>query len=572
MAACPQALDRRRWTDRLPVLPLSVESAALWTALLLSAFYNQSFWLALGEQVDLAQPQGWRLAAACAVLLWALHAVLLLLLLARWNARILLAGVIVVSSVAAYYMDRYQVLLDPPMLRNILHTEPKEAGEYLTAGLLWQLSWQAGLPLLLLWRVRIRPRSWAVSLGRRALAMGLLCALIVGVGLLSFQPLSLLMREHKTMRYLVVPGNWIVSTARVLGADLGRSARPHIAVGADAQLVSPQARPRLVILVVGETVRNSNWGLSGYPRQTTPELAREADLVNFPQVTACGTSTEVSLPCMFSVYGRRAYDEDLIARSDSLLQVLERAGVSTLWRDNQTGCKGVCADLPFESFLNQSVPGMCADGRCLDEVLLHDLQARIDAVAGTQLVVLHQLGNHGPSYYSRYPSSFERFRPACRTAQLGDCSHEELINAYDNAVLYTDHFLASTIELLRQQTDRDTALIYVSDHGESLGEHGLYLHGIPYALAPQDQTQVPMLVWLSEGMQRTSGISSSCLREQHARALSHDYLFSSVLSLLDVRTRVYEPNWDLFAACKRAASSQGLIADREPGSDEAGGS
>src|SRR5690606_9904661 len=379
--------------------------------------------------------------------------------------------------------------------------------------------------------------------------------LLVAVGLTFFQDVSALMRNNKPMRYLVTPGNWITSLFRVAQEAMATSSRPHIPVGTDAVLTpSRGGRPKLLVIVVGETVREQNWGLSGYERNTTPELAARPDVVNFSNVTACGTSTEVSLPCMFSALGRRNYDKDAIARSDSLLHVLDHAGVATSWRDNQTGCKGVCDGLPFESFLHADVPELCNGERCLDEVLLHGLAERVAAEQGTQVVVLHQLGNHGPSYFSRYPREFERFVPACHTTQLGECSAPEVINAYDNSILYTDHFLARTIEFLASQEDRDTAMIYVSDHGESLGEGGLFLHGIPYQIAPETQTKVPLVVWLSPGLQRTANISLACLMRSRAEPLSHDNLFSSVLGLLGVSTSVYDPRMDILRGCQRPSA------------------
>jgi lipid A ethanolaminephosphotransferase len=304
--------------------------------------------------------------------------------------------------------------------------------------------------------------------------------------------------------------------------------------------------------VVGETVRAQNWGLDGYSRQTTPELARLAP-INFRQVQACGSSTEVSLPCMFSPWGRGQYDRDRIESSQSLLHVLDHAGVATLWRDNQTGCKGVCEGLPFESFEHARVPGPCTEEGCLDEVLLDGLDAKLQASRGDTVIVLHQLGNHGPAYFRRYPERLRRFTPACETDDLSRCTQQEIVNAYDNAVLYTDEFLARTIGWLSRQHDHDAALLYVSDHGESLGEHGLYLHGVPYAIAPQAQLHVPMVAWLSPAFASARGIDVGCMRTRGEAPASQDSLFHSVLGLMQVRTPEYRQSLDLFSSCERAA-------------------
>jgi lipid A ethanolaminephosphotransferase len=309
-----------------------------------------------------------------------------------------------------------------------------------------------------------------------------------------------------------------------------------------------------MVLVVGETARAANWGLNGYARQTTPELA-QLPVINFPDVTSCGTNTEVSVPCMFAPVGRRDYDAARIRGSESLLHVLARAGVAVLWRDNQSGCKGVCEGLPQEEIVKLDPPGLCSDGRCLDEALLAGLDERLATAKGTQLLVLHMLGNHGPSYFRRYPPAFERFKPACTKDDLQLCSREEVVNAYDNALLYTDHVLARVIAKLHGAAARvDSALLFVSDHGESLGENNLYLHGMPYAIAPDVQTRVPMVMWLSSGLPADAGLDPDCLRRRAAQPATHDNLFHTILGLLDVKTALYDPAWDLAQACRKATA------------------
>lgn len=311
------------------------------------------------------------------------------------------------------------------------------------------------------------------------------------------------------------------------------------------------SKPHLLVIVVGETVRAQNWGLSGYARQTTPQLARR-NVVNYDDVTACGSNTEVSVPCMFSIYGRRAYDRGKIRNSESLLHVLERAGVKTLWRDNQSGCKGVCKDLAFESYREPPQHPLCTDQACRDEVMLSGLHDAIDDNPGDVVVVLHQMGNHGPAYFKRYGEEFRTFTPDCRSADLGKCTREEIVNAYDNAIVATDDFLAKTVDMLAADSSHDTAMIYLSDHGESLGEGNLYLHGLPYAIAPATQVKVPMVVWLSEGLQKARGIAPSCLREQASMPLSHDNLFHSVLGLMEVQSRSRDEALNLFGRCERS--------------------
>ncbi len=530
-------------TDQLVLV-----AAAYWA---LSA--NHLFLAAALDGRPPAAPQTWGFVFALVAMLVGVHVFLLGLVANRWTLKPLLAVLIGVTAFATYFMQRYGIYMDPSMLRNVLRTDATEARELFSWGLLPHLLVYGALPLALLWRVRIVRRPWPRALLARLLV--LLAAMVTTAAALLavFQPFASLMRNHTQVRYLITPANYLWSLAAVAAADARSAHSPRRPVGQDAApgpTWSTRTRPAVVVLVVGETARAANWGLSGYARQTTPQLAH-LPVVNFGEVSACGTSTEVSLPCMFAPVGRRDYDESRIRGSESLLQVLARAGVAVRWRDNQSGCKSVCDGLPFETVSAADAPGLCPGGRCLDEALLVGLDERLAHAEGTQLLVLHMLGNHGPSYFRRYPKAFAKFQPACENDDLQRCTRGEIVNAYDNALLYTDHVLASLVAKLQAQAGRvDSAMVYVSDHGESLGENHLFLHGMPYAIAPQVQTQVPMLMWLSAGLAADLGVDMACLRERAAKPASHDHLFHTLLDLLDVRTAAYAPAWDLLGPCR----------------------
>lgn len=499
----------------------------------------------------------WTFGLALGLALVALHFLLLAPLATRWTVKPLVAVTTVLAAVASYYMDAYGVYLDPGMVRNVLHSDVAEARELLSWSLAGHLALNAGLPLALLWQVRITPRTWPRAALVRTAAMAAAACVLSGAVFAVFQPFASLMRNHKEARYLVTPANLVWSAVMASGQQAKAAMVPLRPLGLDAAAGpswTAQAKPRIVVLVVGETARAANWGLNGYARQTTPRLAR-LPVINFGAVDACGTSTEVSLPCMFAPVGRRDYDESRIRGSESLLHVLARAGVQVRWRDNQSGCKGVCDGLPNENAASLQPPESCAQGRCLDESLLHGLDGILARAQGTQLLVLHQLGNHGPSYFRRYPPAFAKFQPACGEDDLSRCTQDEIVNAYDNALLYTDHVLARAIETLQAHAaEVDSALVYVSDHGESLGENGLFLHGMPHAIAPKVQKQVPMVMWMSAGFAGRAGIDVGCLRSRAAAPVSHDHLFHTLLRLADVRTTLYEPAWDIAAACRDDAA------------------
>lgn len=250
----------------------------------------------------------------------------------------------------------------------------------------------------------------------------------------------------------------------------------------------------------------------------------------------------------------------------ALLDVLQRAGVAVLWRDNNSGCKGACDRVPNEDLAHLKLPEVCRSDECYDEVLLSGLQDYLAKLDRDAVVVLHMKGSHGPAYYKRYPEAFGKFAPVCSDNQLDRCAPETIVNAYDNTLLYTDHVLSQAIELLKHNAERvDGALLYMSDHGESLGENGIYLHGLPYGMAPSEQTHIPMVLWLSQGLQQREQMPQGCLEQQRDAALSHDNLFHSVLGLMDVRTSVYRPELDLFRQCRPQSA---VVADTKPPRNE----
>ncbi len=549
---------------REPAPRFEIVASVEWLLVAASVFFalsaNRRFFGAALAGHSLREAATWGYVAALFALVVALHVLLLAFVANRWTVKPLLAALIVATALASFYMQSYGVYLDPSMMRNVLRTDPAEARELLSASLVLHLLVYALVPLLVLWRVRVPRRGLARATITRAALVAGAAALAVLSLFAVFQSFSSLMRNHKEVRYLITPANYLWSGASAFAGDARTAAAPRAPIGLDAAPGSSwgtRSKPMFVVLVVGETARAANWGLNGYARQTTPQLAA-LPVVNFADVTGCGTNTEVSLPCMFAPVGRRDYDESRIRSSESLLHVLARAGVGVHWRDNQSGCKGVCDGLPSDIVSPASAPGLCQDGRCLDEGLLVDLDRRLERATGTQLLVLHQLGNHGPSYFRRYPPAFAKFLPDCRDDDLRRCSVEQIVNAYDNALLYTDHVLASAIAKLGAHADRvDSALVYVSDHGESLGERGLFLHGVPYLIAPQVQSRVPMTIWFSSGFARSAGLSPSCLRASldasARRALAHDNLFHTMLGLFDVRTELHESSLDLTGECRQAS-------------------
>ncbi|MGL3608098.1 phosphoethanolamine transferase [Rhizobium sp. G187] len=466
----------------------------------------------------------------------------------------------VISSVAsAWFMDHFGVVIDGEMIRNAVETNTAEAGHLITGAFIIHILLYGVLPSVFILWVKVVHRPILAKVGVNLLVI-LPCVLVLaGSAYLNSGTYIFNIREHRDWFRTLNPFFPMASAA---GFVIGQTKERNIVVeslGTDAKVADERKasgrKPRVTILVVGETARAQNFQLGGYRRETNPQLAKQ-DIVYFQDTSSCGTATAVSLPCMFSVYGRSGYSHAKGLATENLMDVLKHAGVKTEWWDNNTGDKHVADRTQKTEFFKSDDARFCSGGECLDDILLDGLGARLDKVDGDTVLVLHQLGNHGPAYYLRYPEAYRKFVPDCQTVEFEACSPETITNAYDNAILYTDHILSEVIETLKARQDRfDGAMIYMSDHGESLGENGLYLHGAPYMFAPVQQTKIPFVVWTAPGLDRSVGIDKACLGGNVKTPHSHDNLFHSVLGLMQVRTQVYDPRLDIFAGCKTGATS-----------------
>ncbi len=517
---------------------------------------NLPLWLAVLRLPETQGPGGWVAVAGLVLLLaGALLVSLGLLMWGPWRRALGLA-LIAMAGLASYFMLAYGIVVDPGMLANVFHTDALEVNGLLGWPLFAALLAGVLLPGTLWWRARARPMPWRRLLWQRGAFVAVSMALVAALLPLAFQDLASLMRNHKPLRYMVNPYNSVYALALQGASEGAHAAQPLQAVGLDAHApaATDQAHAPLVVVVVGETVRAANFGLGGYVRDTTPRLralAARGELTYFDRVTACGTSTQVSVPCMFSRLGRAGLDGP---REENLLDVLQHAGLAVYWLDNQAGCKGVCERVPHRFASEFALADACPAGECPDAALaplLPEVLSSLDAQrrANGSVVVLHQMGNHGPDYHLRSLPARKAFLPECETNALSRCDRDRIVNAYDNAVRETDHLLGELIAQLAA-TPRPVALLYVSDHGESLGENGLYLHGMPWSIAPDEQKQVPMLLWLSPAMRERLQLRGDCLDTLAHRPWSHDNLFHTVAGLVQVSTRAVDPGKDMLRGCR----------------------
>jgi lipid A ethanolaminephosphotransferase len=541
--------------------PLLTLAASAFLVLL----YNGSFWKSFISATGGASLGNVPLYLGVFVLLVLVFNLFLTLVNFRLVIKPVLIFLFMVTAASSYFMNQYGIAIDTAMVQNVVETDVREAHELLSWNLLQTIVLLGVLPSILVWKLPLRHaplrRDLLIKLG--TIAGSIIVA--VGLLLLLFKAIAPAVREHREMRLLLTPTNVFQATNSYIRrrvkvptviAPLGTDARKGRMWGASAAGalgVAGEGKRTVTVIVVGETARAMNFSLNGYQRETNPRLAHEDGLVNFKDVSSCGTATAVSVPCLFSGMEREEYSPSQARSQEGLLDVLRHAGFDVLWRDNNSGCKGACDRVRYED-MSQPVAGnpFCNKEECFDEHLLEGLPEMIRNSKKDLVIVLHQKGSHGPAYSHRYPAEFGKFGPVCDTIELEKCSRESIVAAYDNTILYTDYFLSKTIDMLRQiatEDGVDSSFIYFSDHGESLGEKNMYLHGAPYMFSPEEQRKVPMMLWLSDGFRSRFNIDRSCLAARSDQEFSHDNVFHSTLGLLNVNTAVYNPKLDILHAC-----------------------
>ena len=525
--------------------------ASVW----LAVFGNLALWRHLMHLPDLTGWHSWVFGVAFALIIASVVAALLSLLAWRYTLKPAISLLLLVAAFATHYMWAYGIVVDTPMVINVFQTDTREARDQLSWQLLVTVLALAVAPMWWLWRQPIQNLPWMRQLGRNVGLCAAALTLAFGTLQLVFQDFASLMRNHTQLRYEINPLNSVYAVLDLTVIPSNQVKGPLQPLGLDARIATPEKQqPPLLVFVLGETARSQNFSLNGYERPTNPLLAKE-NIVSFRHVTSCGTSTAESMPCMFSHLGRSGF----VNRSnefENLLDVLQHAGYAVLWIDNQSGCKGQCDRIPHVNTSNLKLPEFCEGDECYDPIMLHRMEAELGKLPAERrargtVVVMHQMGSHGPAYFKRTPSAFKPFTPECTDTSLSQCNRAQVVNAYDNTIVFTDYFLSRVIGWLKTQEKTSTpAMLYVADHGESLGEKNLYLHGLPYSVAPAEQITVPLITWLSPGFEQVSRVNTRCLQTQRDKPLSHDNLFHSVLGLMSVKTTIYQRELDFFATCE----------------------
>lgn len=530
---------------------LSGTSLILGTVLFVTAFGNNGFWRVTSE---VCPPDSFRnvlFLAALGFLSAVVTAIMLLPLTlftpGRWVKPILFLFLLI-SAVCGYFMDSFGVVINRSMLQNAALTDRQEAWELITGQLFLYLALHALLPGVALFFVQVRVKSRRRELLSKTVCFLALLGLLLTGSVIWYKQLSLFSQQHRQIRLYMNPSYPLYSVYRFVEQRNKQNTKEPLAILAPDARRTALPEKTVMVLVIGETARASQFGLNGYERQTTPRLD-ELEILNFTDVHACETSTAEALPRIFSSMAPSDYKRSVALRIENLLDVLHRIGVGVLWRDNNSGSQGLASRVQFEDLSEAQNPRFCAAQGCFDEILLEGLEEQLAAFPGDSLVVLHQNGSHGPSYFRRTPEEFKKFLPECDSDSPQECEQNEIINAYDNTILYTDYVLAELIAMLERQPF-PTLMLYISDHGESLGENNIYLHGLPLMISPIEQIHVPMVFWASEEFRASGAIDFDQLEAIGNSSVTHDHLFHSLFGLFGVKSEVYREDLDIFAPAR----------------------
>jgi lipid A ethanolaminephosphotransferase len=512
---------------------------------------NLAFWLQLSQRLYLFELKGFGLGLTLFLLISGVLALFFLVIGQRFLLKPLLILFLIGSSLIAYF-NSIGVVFDKDMIHSMLETvkdhNNNEATELLSVSLLTQLFFFGLLPSVFVSMMKIQYKKLLPELLMRiGYALGIVTLIGVLI-MLNFKYVTYFSRENRDLRMIIAPIFPIASAVKLFNNSNANDEIPFRIIGSDATQ-SHGGRKRVGILLVGETARADHFSLNGYHRETNPLLSKQ-NVISYRNVWSCGTSTAYSVPCMFSLLEREGYSPGEAAKQSNVLDILEKAGVKTYWHDNNSSCKGVCERIETENFHHDYdvASPFYNQGEYVDEILLDKLGTLIKATQSDVLIVLHTMGSHGPAYYKRYPGAFAKFKPICESNSPYECRDDLVANAYDNTIVYTDFILNKSIALLKKYAHTyDTFMLYVSDHGESLGENGIYLHGLPYVIAPDAQKHVPLVAWLSEGLKQAKGLDDDMIAAFRDIPVSHDYLAHTLLGLFNIETGLYKKKLNLFS-------------------------
>ncbi|MCQ2311391.1 MAG: sulfatase-like hydrolase/transferase [Paludibacteraceae bacterium] len=504
------------------IKPISLPYFAAILSAVNLVLFNIPFMAFIWQHLDMPSFPALCLMIAVTIVFLALHfmAFYLLLQLLRYVGRVIIALLFFLNGTCVYFICVYHTMMDESMMANVFNTRTSEASAFMTPSLFIGVALLGLLPMLYVLLRKVQPASWKVF-GYSCGGSLLISALLVVININQV----LWVGEYDTeLGGLVMPWSYVVNTGLHFS---------HQAEANKEEIPLPDGKitnngKNAVVLVIGESARKANFQLYGYERPTNPRLTQQEELIVL-NARSNATYTTAGVKSILE----HTETGDLY---EVLPNYLYRMGVDVSWRTSNWGEP----PLHIDEYLTKSelVEHYGIEYTAYDDILFHGIKQRIiESDKNKVLIILHTSTSHGPDYQRQYPEEFAHFLPVCTSVEKAEKERDRLINAYDNTILFTDACLSNLIDTLRTISDWKCAMLYVSDHGESLGENNLFMHGVPMRIAPKEQYEIPFLMWLSKDYR--------VVKEQNDMVDQHN-VFHSVLNLLSVDSPVYNAEKDLF--------------------------
>lgn len=500
---------------------LKIVHFALLISILNFLLFHFPFYTFVFNNVDYKSINGITIIISVMILMLVANAFVFYLFcfLSRFVGKSLLVLFFIINAISVYFINTYGVIIDKTMIGNIFNTNYEESSSFFSIKLIVYIILLGVIPSVYIVKVKVVYVTWKKFLITSSLTLLFILALVLA----NASNWLWIDKNSKILGALAMPWSYSVNTS-LFYIDKYKSNEKEISLP-DATIKDNQKS--VVVLVIGESARRQNFSLYGYEKNTNPLLSHIPNLFHFDAISGA-TYTTAGVKCILEH-----------TKTDKLYEILPnylyRNNVDVIWRTTNWGEPPV----HIKDYQNRDVLMLNCEGEgCdFDEVLLTGLKDQILASKMDKiLIVLHTSTSHGPTYSTKYPLQFEHFKPVCNSVELGKCSQTELMNAYDNTIVYTDYILSKIIEDLKQLNEYHSAMIFVSDHGESLGEKNLYMHGVPMSIAPKEQYEIPFIVWVSEDSKQV----------KPNEILSQNHVFHSVLNFLSIQSPIYDEKMNIF--------------------------
>ncbi|MBX2938584.1 MAG: phosphoethanolamine--lipid A transferase EptA [Ferruginibacter sp.] len=493
-----------------------------WASVLNLLLFHWPFFHFVFQHVDHSSMNGMIILVSLLILMLLVNFFVFFIIfsLSQWVGRVLLVLFFILNSIAVYFINTYGIIIDESMVGNVFNTNFEESSSFFSIKLIVYILILGVLPSVYILRATLEKSSWKSFFKITSLSL----LLIVSIAFANSKNWLWIDKNSKTLGGLAMPWSYSVNTYLHHLHEYQKNKKEILLPNA---FITDSSKS-IVVLVIGESARSNNFSLYGYEKNTNPLLSQTKNLFHF-KAKSCATYTTAGIKCILE---HTSTDE----LYEILPNYLYRNNVEVIWRSTNWGEPPVhIKNYQGKKDLQRDCLG---DSCNYDAILLKGLQEQIESSSKNKLlVVLHSNTSHGPTYSKRYPPQFEIFKPVCNSVELSNCSNAELMNAYDNTIVYTDYLLHQIIEKLKQMPQYNSCMLFVSDHGESLGEKNLYMHGVPISIAPREQYEIPFLVWLSEHNPKQLKSLSE---------LSQNHVFHSVLDFLGIQSPVYKEDMSIF--------------------------